>query len=83
MNLLLVTASQVSRDREAQYGPTKLCLERIAARWSQVLAIPVTPAQVCLCMIDVKMARLAEVPNHPDSAVDIAGYAAMLSEAQG
>lgn len=82
MNLLLLRASQTLDDRQAEYGETRLCLGRIASRWSQVLGIEVTPAQVCLCMIDLKMARLCESPGHDDSAVDIAGYAAMLSEAR-
>lgn len=41
---------------------------------------PITPAQVALCLIDVKPARLAHAPNHLDSMVDIAGYTAVLRE---
>jgi hypothetical protein len=40
----------------------------------------VTPAQVVLCLIDLKLARLAHDPAHWDSLRDIAGYAAVLRE---
>ncbi len=33
-----------------------------------------------LCLLDVKMARLARDPKHLDSQVDVAGYAAVLQE---
>ena len=39
-----------------------------------------TPAQVALCLIDLKMARLVHAPNPLDSIVDVAGYAACLRE---
>lgn len=40
------------------------------------------PADVAGMMILMKCARLAETPNHHDSAVDIAGYAACLARCQ-
>ena len=40
----------------------------------------VSPAQVALCMIDLKLARLAYDPRHVDSIVDVIGYAALLRE---
>ena len=40
----------------------------------------VTPAEVVLCMIDLKLTRLARDPRHRDSILDIAGYAAVLHE---
>ena len=52
----------------------------VAARWSLTLGHPVTPAQVVLCMIDLKIARLAHDPQHRDSAADVIGYAALLPE---
>ena len=44
------------------------------------LGVDISPAQVALCMIDVKLARLAHDPAHADSAIDVAGYAALLRE---
>ena len=42
--------------------------------------VPETPAQVVLCLLDLKLARLAHDPTHEDSAVDVCGYAALLRE---
>ena len=36
--------------------------------------------QVVLCLLDLKLARLAHDPAHEDSAVDVCGYAALLRE---
>ena len=52
----------------------------VAARWSITLGRPVTPAQVVLCLIDLKLARLGHDPAHADSILDVAGYAAVLQE---
>ncbi|MGE0854430.1 MAG: DUF6378 domain-containing protein [Geminicoccaceae bacterium] len=52
----------------------------IAARWSLTLGHPVTPEQVVLCMIDLKLARLRRDPAHQDSMVDLIGYATVLHE---
>ena len=54
--------------------------ERVAVRWSQVLGAKVTPAQVLVCLIDLKVARLTHDPRHLDSITDVAGYAACLAE---
>ena len=40
----------------------------------------VTPAQVALCMIDLKLARLAHDPNYADGPIDVIGYAALIPE---
>ena len=66
-----------SQEREVAYGHALINHERIAKIWSVVLGVEVTPAQVALCMIGTKLARLANPGNelHRDSVVDIAGYA--------
>jgi len=51
---------------------------RIAGLWSVILGIPVTEEQHVLCMLAVKIARLMNTPDHRDSIVDLAGYAATL-----
>jgi hypothetical protein len=40
----------------------------------------VTPAQVVVCLIDLKVARLTHNPRHLDSITDVAGYAGCLAE---
>ena len=78
--MLLQHAAGVIEHRERIYGPPEESFAAIAARWSLVLGIDVSPAQVALCLIDLKMARLTRDPSHLDSIVDVAGYAACLRE---
>jgi hypothetical protein len=77
--LLEQAASVVARRRGAYGEPTGL-FERVAVRWSQVLGVTVTPAQVIICLIDLKVVRVAHNPRHLDSITDIAGYAGCLAE---
>jgi Domain of unknown function (DUF6378) len=77
---LLQHAAGVVEHREGVYGPPEESFAAVAIRWSLVLGIDVTPAQVALCLIDLKLARLARDPSHLDSIVDVAGYAACLRE---
>jgi hypothetical protein len=77
--LLEHAAGVVSRRRHEYGEPTDLFGD-IAKRWSLVLGVEVTAAKAVLCLLDVKMARLARDPKHLDSIVDIAGYAAVLRE---
>jgi hypothetical protein len=78
--MLLQHAAGVIEHREQMYGPAETSFATIAARWTLVLGITVTPAQVALCLIDLKLARLTHDPSHLDSIVDVAGYAACLRE---
>ena len=55
-------------------------MSAIADRWSVTLGRKITPAQVVLCLIDLKLVRLARDPAHEDSTVDLCGYAALLRE---
>jgi hypothetical protein len=77
---MLEHAGSVIAERGAAYGDAATAMAAIAARWSLTLGHPVTPAQVVLCMIDVKLVRLMHDPNHHDSIADVIGYAALLSE---
>ena len=78
--MMLRQAAAVVANRRATYGDPAASMATVAKRWSITLGRTVTPAQVVLCLIDLKMARLAFDPNHLDSMVDIAGYAAVLRE---
>jgi len=78
--MFLGHVASVLRDRDAAYGDPRVAMDAIATRWSLTLGHPVTPAQVALCLIDLKLARLVENPKHLDSLVDVAGYAAVLRE---
>ena len=78
--MLLQHAAGVIEHREQAYGPADASFATIAARWSLVLGIPVSPAQVAVCLIDLKLARLTSDPAHLDSIIDVAGYAACLRQ---
>ena len=78
--MLLQHAAGVVENRRDHYGEPGQLFDHIAKRWSLVLGVKLTPAQVALCLIDLKLARLVREPSHLDSIVDVAGYAACLRE---
>jgi hypothetical protein len=77
---LLEHAAGLVNRRRREYGEPVDLFEHIAQRWSLTFGTKVSAAEVVLCLIDVKMARLARDPKHLDSQVDVAGYAACLRE---
>lgn len=77
---LLKHAAVVIENRRTIYGEPSEAMAAIAKRWSLTLGVPVTAAQVVLCLIDLKLTRLARNSNHLDSAVDAAAYTALLRE---
>ena len=77
---MLQQAAAVIDERGAAYGDVVMSMSSIAERWSITLGHAVTPAQVVLCMIDLKLTRLAHDPTHQDSIVDVIGYAALMPE---
>jgi Domain of unknown function (DUF6378) len=77
---LLEHAAGIVNRRRRDYGEPVDLFEAVAARWSLSLGTRISPAQVVLCLIDLKIARLARDPRHLDSQVDVAGYAAVLRE---
>jgi len=78
--MLLKHAAGVVADRRERYGEPEDLFDHVAKRWTLVLGAKVTPAQVALCLIDLKIARLTHNPKHLDSLVDVAGYVACLRE---
>ena len=77
---LLKHAKNIFRKRRSEYGEAREGFESVAKRWSLVLGQEVTPEQVVLCMVELKLTRLSGNPHHLDSMTDLAGYAAVLSE---
>ena len=78
--MFLKHVANVVAERSTQYGDAADNMAAIAARWSATLGREITPAQVVLCLLDLKLARLAHDPTHEDSVVDVCGYAALLRE---
>ena len=86
---ILAEADAVAGDRARSYGHPLLNHQRICAIWNiqlgNQLTRPLEPREVALLMVGLKIARLANTPNHRDSLVDIAGYIKcidMIDEAQ-
>lgn len=77
---ILGHTAKVLEERRDDYGDPADQFRAIADRWSITLGTPITSAQVALCMIDLKLARLSYDPGHVDSMVDVIGYAALLRE---
>ena len=77
---ILKHAAGVLAERSKTYGDAREAMATIAARWSLTLGHPVTSAQVVLCMIDLKLARLGHDPKYRDGPIDVIGYAALLHE---
>lgn len=75
--------------RQESYGTPEKNFSRIGVLWGVQLeryvrsakpGDPVPPELVAALMVQVKMARLIETPDHIDSWLDTAGYAACGGE---
>ena len=77
---MLQHVAGILTERGTAYGDATTSMAAVAARWSITLGHPVTPAHVVLCLIDLKLARLAHNPTHHDSIADVIGYAALMPE---
>jgi hypothetical protein len=60
-------AANIASERLTQYGEASTAMAALATHWSITLGQPVAPAHVVLCLIDLKLARLAHEPTHGDS----------------
>lgn len=67
----------VTGPRQRDYAHPQVNFQRIANLWSIILDVDITPEQVALCMIQVKIAR--EMNRHTrDNLVDLIGYTLTL-----
>lgn len=87
--MLIEANTLINGQREKDYGTKLQNFSQIAMLWQGTLATKlapgqaITPEDVALCMIQVKIARLAKSPDHADSLLDVAGYAGCMSLLQG
>lgn len=68
----------VNGDRNNQYGPPDQDFQRTADLWTIYLdgRRIIEAHDVAVMMALLKISRLSWKPNHPDSWIDLAGYAA-------
>ena len=71
---------KINGDRARDYGDALENHTRIALMWGAILGREITPSQVAVMMIALKISRLANQPEHLDSWVDVCGYAALGGE---
>lgn len=76
--LLEEAAKIVDNDRNEAYDHPFDNFTRIAKVWSGILDLEITPEQVGLCMVGVKLAREAFKPKQ-DNIVDGIGYLLCLN----
>lgn len=81
-NILTEAERIVYGDMERTYGTPAKNLNQIARLWSAYLDTEITAHEVCDMMMLLKLARLQNNPEHRDSLVDIAGYAALKERIQ-
>jgi len=69
-------AKIIAGERDAQYGGPEENFTRISKIWSVILNTEVTPEDVAMCMVGVKMSRYAAGSGfQADTWIDVAGYA--------
>jgi hypothetical protein len=66
--------------RGSIYGSSTTNHERISELWSAYYGDYISPMQVSIMQLLVKVSRLAETANHKDSVKDIIGYAVIYNE---
>ena len=83
-DILDAALALITGDRDRDYGAARDNFDAIAAAWTlqlgPKLARGLTAEDVAMCMAQLKLMRLRTTPNHPDSWIDLAGYAALGGE---
>lgn len=88
MSILTQAEELINGQRQQDYGNKLQNFAQIAMLWQGTLAMKIAPGQritpedVALCMMQVKIARLAKSPDHVDSIIDVAGYAGCYDKLQ-
>lgn len=87
-SMLQQADATINGPRQSDYGDKLTNFAQISMLWQGMLApklLPdsrITPEDVALLMMLVKMSRLAKSPDHFDSVLDIAGYAGCYDHIQ-
>lgn len=76
-NSPLTEALEVVQQRRKNYGSPLTNMESTALIWSGILGTEVTPQQVAMCMVGLKLSRESYKPGR-DNRTDMAGYVELL-----
>jgi hypothetical protein len=71
---LLNDVHSILIQRGSVYGSPTINHRRISELWSGYLDTYISPEQVAMCMLLVKVARLSQSSDHEDSLTDLLGY---------
>ena len=70
----------VNGERASTYGGPEDSFKTIGDLWQAYAGVAFSPSDVAIMLGLLKVARLKNSPNHRDSWVDLAGYAACGAE---
>ena len=76
----LIDAAQLVKPRGEVYGSIRLNHEKIAAIASVLTGINLSPHDILMVMVAVKLSRIAKTPDHVDSYLDAINYLSFAGE---
>jgi midasin (ATPase involved in ribosome maturation) len=77
---ILSTAAKTLRERHTQYGPAELCFDRISQIATLILNKEISPYDVTMIMVAIKLGRLQESRALDDNYVDGINYMAFAAQ---
>lgn len=76
---ILDLAKTIMKTRGDQYGPATICFERAATIATIVLGKEISPYDIAMLQVSLKLARIPESKSLDDHYVDLINYAAFGS----
>lgn len=78
---ILRTANEfITKDRQKTHGQAEDNFSNISRLWSAYLNHPITPQDVAILMVLLKVVRFKGNPSYVDNAIDMCGYSALAGE---
>ena len=77
---ILSTAARTLRDRHTEYGPAELCFDRISKIATVLLNKEISPYDVSMIMVALKLGRLQDSRTLDDNYVDGINYLAFAAQ---
>ena len=77
---ILSTAARTLRDRHTQYGSEELCFDRISKIATVILNKEISPYDVSMIMVALKLGRLQDSRTLDDNYVDGINYLAFAAQ---